>query len=158
MTVNPDARAMSMMSISITHSVCLVYKTVSTRRLFPGSTDARRAGQILAFINFIDVQSSALRGQKGSPSGRVMGYRFAEFAWLKRRGHRSGRCSRAHHHNAWLVSANCVRVSSAAGVPFSAICSMVSTSGSPSPSSHDESSYRNGVSTRTNMPAFSASQ
>jgi peptide/nickel transport system substrate-binding protein len=37
---------------------------------------------IPAFINFIDAQSSTLRGLKGSPSGRVMGYRFAEFAWL----------------------------------------------------------------------------
>ncbi|MFM0520949.1 MULTISPECIES: ABC transporter substrate-binding protein [Caballeronia] len=37
---------------------------------------------IPAFINFIDAQSSNLRGLKGTPSGRVMGYRFAEFAWL----------------------------------------------------------------------------
>ena len=37
---------------------------------------------IPAFINFIDAQSSTLRGLKGTPSGRVMGYRFAEFAWL----------------------------------------------------------------------------
>lgn len=37
---------------------------------------------ISAFINFIDAQSTTLRGLKGSPSGRVMGYRFAEFAWL----------------------------------------------------------------------------
>jgi peptide/nickel transport system substrate-binding protein len=38
---------------------------------------------IPAFINFIDAQSSKLRGLKGTPSGRVMGYRFAEFAWLE---------------------------------------------------------------------------
>jgi peptide/nickel transport system substrate-binding protein len=37
---------------------------------------------IPAFINFIDAQSANLRGLKGTPSGRVMGYRFAEFAWL----------------------------------------------------------------------------
>ncbi|VXC96779.1 Extracellular solute-binding protein [Burkholderia sp. 8Y] len=37
---------------------------------------------IPAFINFIDGQSAKLRGLKGSPSGRLMGYRFAEFAWL----------------------------------------------------------------------------
>ena len=39
---------------------------------------------IPAFINFIDAQSSTLRGLKGTPSGRVMGYRFAEFAWLEK--------------------------------------------------------------------------
>ncbi|MPW20685.1 hypothetical protein GCT13_28360 [Paraburkholderia sp. CNPSo 3157] len=37
-----------------------------------------------AFINFIDARSSKLRGLKGSPSGRVMGYRFAEVAWLEK--------------------------------------------------------------------------
>jgi peptide/nickel transport system substrate-binding protein len=37
---------------------------------------------IPAFINFIDGQSTKLKGLKGSPSGRLMGYRFAEFAWL----------------------------------------------------------------------------
>jgi peptide/nickel transport system substrate-binding protein len=37
---------------------------------------------IPAFINFIDAQGANVRGLKGSPSGRVMGYRFAEFAWL----------------------------------------------------------------------------
>lgn len=37
---------------------------------------------IPAFINFIDAQSTKLKGLKGSPAGRLMGYRFAEFAWL----------------------------------------------------------------------------
>jgi hypothetical protein len=40
MTVNPDARAMSMMFISITHFVFPACKTVNTRWLFPASTDA----------------------------------------------------------------------------------------------------------------------
>jgi peptide/nickel transport system substrate-binding protein len=37
---------------------------------------------IPAFINFIDAHSSHVKGLAGSPSGRLMGYRFAEFAWL----------------------------------------------------------------------------
>jgi peptide/nickel transport system substrate-binding protein len=37
---------------------------------------------IPAFINFIDAHSTHVKGLVGTPSGRLMGYRFAEFAWL----------------------------------------------------------------------------
>ncbi|HYS63239.1 MAG TPA: ABC transporter substrate-binding protein [Paraburkholderia sp.] len=37
---------------------------------------------IPAFINFIDAHSNRVKGLAGTPSGRLMGYRFAEFAWL----------------------------------------------------------------------------
>jgi len=37
---------------------------------------------IPAFVNFIDAYSNRVKGLQGSPSGRLMGWRFAEFAWL----------------------------------------------------------------------------
>jgi peptide/nickel transport system substrate-binding protein len=41
---------------------------------------------IPSFINFIDASHSRVKGLRGTPSGRIMGYRFAEFAWLDNAG------------------------------------------------------------------------
>jgi len=37
---------------------------------------------IPAFVNFIDAHRSHVQGLQGSPSGRLMGWRFAESAWI----------------------------------------------------------------------------